>query len=334
MRVTVLVPGSGFPSTVIGPVEVFSNTGLIWNALVGDQTETPFQVETASEDGKPVRYDGGVTIVVDKSVADVDDTDLVFVSTIGLDTDRVVAESPGMLDLVRRHAGRGTVVAGVCSGVAMLAEAGVLNGRPATTHWALAERFRRKYPNVNWQPQQFITESDNIYCGGGVYAALDLCLHLVERMAGYEAARQCGRAMLIDTPRTWQASFSAPAIKKPHADPQICRAEAILHERFREPLTVEDLARELGMSSRNFARRFKRATGESPLAYLHQLRIDCAKHLLETDFISVQEVCFKVGYEDVPHFRNLFKRHTGLGPSDYKSRFGSRCDVSHAVLNA
>jgi transcriptional regulator GlxA family with amidase domain len=88
------------------------------------------------------------------------------------------------------------------------------------------------------------------------------------------------------------------------------------------------------MSPRNFSRRFKLATGESPLNYLHKLRIDCAKHLLETDFTSVQEVCFEVGYGDVPHFRMLFKRHTGLSPAEYRARFGGRCDARSAVLNA
>jgi len=321
MRVTILVPGCGFPSTVVGPVEVFSNTGLIWNALMGEHSDTPFVVETASNDGSPVVYEGGVTITPDKSVSQVTETDLVFATTIGLDVDRVLAANPAMPELIKREAERGTMIAGVCSGVSMLAEAGVLDGRPATTHWALVDRFRQRYPNVEWQPDRFITESENIFCGGGVYAALDLCLHLVERMAGYDAARQCGRALLIDSPRTWQASFAVPKLKQPHHDRRIRHAQERIHQNFSEPFSVEQLAQDSGMSTRNFTRRFKLATGDSPLEYLHKLRIDCAKHLLESDFKSVQEVCFEVGYEDQPHFRKLFKRHTGLSPTEYKSRF-------------
>ena len=324
MRITVLVPGCGFPSTVVGPVEVFSNTGLIWNALMGDHARAPFQVETASNDGQPVIYEGGVTITPDKSVAQVKNTDLLFATTIGLDFDRVIAQNRAMLQLIRREARRGTMIAGVCSGVSMLAEAGVLEGRPATTHWALVDQFRQRYPGVDWRPDLFITESDNIFCGGGVYAALDLCLHLVERMAGYEAARQCGRALLIDSPRTWQAGFATPKLNRKHHDERIQQAQEQMHSSFSEPLSVEMLAEQAGMSTRNFTRRFKLATGESPLGYLHKLRIDCAKHLLETDFKTVQEVCFEVGYEDQPHFRRLFKRLTGLSPSEYKTRFGGR----------
>ncbi len=336
MRVTILVPGCGFSSTVVGPVEVFSNTGLIWNTLMGEHSDAPFVVEPASNDGAPVVYEAGVTITPDKSVSQVRDTDLVFATTIGLDFEKVMAANPGMLRLIRREAKRGTMIAGVCSGVAMLAEAGVLEGRPATTHWALVDRFRRRYPNIFWQPDQFITESDNIFCGGGVYAALDLCLHLVERMAGYEAARQCGRALLIDSPRTWQASFAVPKLNQPHRDDRIRRAQEQLHQTFSEPCNVENLAQDCGMSTRNFSRRFKQATGDSPLEYLHKLRIDCAKHLLESDFKSVQEVCFEVGYEDQPHFRKLFKRHTGLSPTEYKARFARNrmCSTKETVLNA
>jgi len=333
MHVTILVPGCGFPSTVVGPVEVFSNTGLIWNTLMGEHSEKAFVVETASNDGSPVVYEGGVTITPDKSVSQVQDTDLVFATTIGLDFDNVLAANQGMLRLIRREAKRGTMIAGVCSGVSMLAEAGVLAGRPATTHWALVDQFRLRYPDVDWQPDRFITESENIYCGGGVYAALDLCLHLVERMAGYEAARQCGRALLIDSPRTWQASFAVPKLKQPHRDDRIRQAQEQLHQTFAQPVTVEKLAGDNGMSTRNFTRRFKQATGDSPLEYLHKLRIDFAKHLLESDFKSVQEVCFEVGYEDQPHFRKLFKRHTGLSPTEYKTRFArSRvCSTKEAV---
>lgn len=324
MHITILVPGHGIASTVIGPLEVFSNTGLIWNALRGESAAPVFEVATASEDGAPVEYEGGVVIRPDCAVDDIRDTDLVYASTIGIEFDAVVARRPRMVGFLERQARRGKLVAGVCTGVALLAESGLLNGRPATTHWAIADRFRDRYPEVDWKPELFITESDNVFCGGGVYAALDLCLHLVERLAGYEAARQCGRALLIDAPRTWQAGFAAPNLARAHNDEAIRRVQDFLQERFREPVTVETMAGEADMSPRNFTRRFKQATGEPPLAYLHKLRVDCAKHLLETDFKSVQQVCYEVGYEDQPHFRNLFKRHTGLTPTEYKARFCAR----------
>ena len=248
---------------------------------------------------------------------------MIFIPTIGLDIDQVVAGNPAMIRFLQRQAKKGTLIAGVCSGVAMLAEAGLLAGRPATTHWALAEQYRERYPDTDWKPELFITESDNLICGGGVYASLDVCLYLVERLAGYEIAKQCGRALLIDAPRTWQASFSTPLLNQKHQDEKIKQAQDYLQEYFNAQFSIDELAQRVGMSTRNFTRRFKQATGETPLAYLHKLRINCAKQLLESDFRSVQEVCYEVGYEDVPFFRSIFKRYAGLSPQEYKQRFAS-----------
>ena len=279
MHITILVPGFGLPSPVIGAYEVFTNAGVLWNTLRGEQVAAPFRVVTASVDGKPVSYDGGVVIRPDLLVS---------------------------------------CVEALRSGASLL-----LDGRQATTHWALADEYRQRYPDVDWKPELFITRSDNIFCGGGVYAALDLCLHLVEHLAGYEVARQTGRALLIDSPRTWQSVFSVPALNQRHSDDKILRAQDYLHEYFNAEFTIDELAQRIGMSTRNFTRRFKEATGETPVSYLHQLRINCAKHLLETDYKSVQEVCHEVGYEDIPFFRNIFKRYTGLSPREYRQRYAA-----------
>ncbi len=322
MHITILIPGFGLPSPVIGPYEVFSSAGVLWNTLRNEALGAPFEIVTASEDGKAVRFDGGVTIKPDRTVSQIRKTDVIFIPSIGLELEKVFAKNRKLMQFVKRQANRGTIVAGVCTGVAMLAELGLLDNRPATTHWALAEQYRQRYPLVDWKPELFITESDNRVCGGGVYASLDVCLYLVERLAGYEVAKQCGRALLIDGPRTWQASFSAPLLNQQHHDEKIQRAQDYLQEYFSAQFTMDELAQRMGMSTRNFTRRFKQATGEAPLTYLHKLRINCAKQMLETDFKTVQQVCYEVGYEDIPFFRNIFKRYTGLAPKEYKQRYG------------
>jgi len=324
MHVTILVPGFGYPSPVIGPYEVFTSAGVLWNTLQGERVAAPFKVITASVDGNAVQFAGGVSITPDKSIASIRNTDLVFIPSIGLDLERVLDHNQAMVGFLQRQARKGAVIAGVCTGVAMLAEAGLLAGRQATTHWALADQYRQRYPNVDWKPELFITHSDNIFCGGGVYASLDLCLYLVERLVGYEVAKQTGRALLIDSPRTWQASFSVPLLNQQHNDDKIKRAQEYLQEYFNAQFTMDEVAQRVGMSSRNFTRRFRHATGKTPLAYLHALRINCARQLLETEYKSVQEVCYAVGFEDMPFFRNIFKRYTGLSPTEYRRRYAAR----------
>jgi transcriptional regulator GlxA family with amidase domain len=324
MHVSILALGEGLSSTLIGPLEIFRNAGVVWNALLGEEGRPVFDVATVSQDGRPLRFDGGITVAADKSVAQVRKTDLIVIPAVGLDTERILRGSGPTLRWLQRQADKGTVIAGACSGVSLMAEAGLLEQREATTHWALAESFRARWPNVDWHPERFITESDNIFCGGGVYAALDLSLHLVERFAGYEVSRQCGRALLIDAPRTSQAGYGTTLVHRQHHDDKIQQAQDYMRDYYNAQFTMDELAQRTGMSPRNFLRRFKQATNDSPLSYLHKLRISQAKRLLETDFKSVQEICFEVGYEDVPFFRRVFKRYAGLSPKDYRQRFGAR----------
>jgi transcriptional regulator GlxA family with amidase domain len=325
MHVTILIPGFGYPSPAVGPYEVFSSAGTLWQRIMKEPDSPPFfDVITASADGRPVEYFGGITITPDKSISQIRKTDLIFVPSLGLDMDAAVDHNRNMIGFLQRQAKKGVTIAGVCTGVAMLAEAGILDGRQATTHWALKEQYQQRFPRVQWNTELFITEDGNIVCGGGVYASLDVCLYLVERFAGFNVAKQCGRSLLIDPPRTWQASFSVPLLNQQHEDEKIKKAQEYMHEYFNTHFTMDELARRTGMSTRNFTRRFKQAVGDTPLAYLHKLRINYAKQLLENRYKSVQEICYKVGYEDVPFFRSVFKRYAGLSPREYQQRFSAR----------
>ena len=147
-----------------------------------------------------------------------------------------------------------------------------------------------------------MTESDNVFCGGGLYASIDLSLYLVERYCGHEVAVQTAKSLLLETPRIWQSTYAAQPPRSAHDDEPIQRAQKWLVAHFREPVDLDELAAKVGMSPRNFARRFKAATGEAPLAYLHRLRIDAARHYLENAHRSVQEISQEIGYEDVAFF--------------------------------
>ena len=146
----------------------------------------------------------------------------------------------------------------------------------------------------------------------------------VEHFCGHEIAVQTAKALLLETPRIWQSTYAAQPPRSGHDDEPIQRAQKWIYAHYREPLDLDRLAAKVGMSPRNFARRFKVATGEAPLAYIHRLRIDAARHYLENAHRSVQEICQKIGYEDVAFFRQLFRRHTGTSPREYRARFGLR----------
>lgn len=321
--ITVLLLDQTFSSTAIGPMEVFRHAGSLWNILTGDRPTPRFRVTTASADGRAVHCDGGIQIKPNVALRDIRKTDLIFVPTTGLGIDDVVERNAAVVPWLKQRSRAGVAVASVCSGVGLVAAAGLLDGKRATTHWGLAERFREKYPRVKWMPELMVTEDRGFYCGGGVNASLDLSIYLVERFCGHEIAMQTAKALLIETPRAWQSGFAIVPLKTDHTDDSISSAQEWLHKNFQKTFPLEDPARRVGMSVRNFVRRFKQATGDSPLIYLQKLRIAAAKRMLESDHRTMQEISDAVGYQDVAFFRALFQRHTGVSPSTYRERFGT-----------
>ena len=321
-EITVLLLDQMFSSTAIGPMEVFRHAGSLWNILTGTHLDPSFHVTTASADGRPVKCDGDILIQPNIALKDVGRTDLIFVPTTGLSVDDVVERNASIVPWLKRRSTRGVAIASVCSGVGLVAAAGLLDGKRATTHWGLAERFREKYPLVKWMPELMVTEDRGFYCGGGVNASLDLSIYLVERFCGHEIAMQTAKALLIETPRAWQSGFAIVPLKTDHRDDTISSAQEWMHKNFDKTFPLEEPAKRVGMSLRNFVRRFKEATGDSPLIYIQKMRIAAAKRMLESNHRSMQEISEAVGYQDVAFFRSLFQRHTGVAPSTYRERFG------------
>ncbi len=324
--VTVILLDGGLPSTALAPLEIFACAGSFWGMLTGTPTEPPFRVRTATIDGRPTSNFVPVGLQPGVALGEVRRTDLIIVPTAGMDLAETRTRNAGVVDWLARRGENGkTAIAGVCTGATLLAAAGLLDGRRATTHWGVIDQARLLYPDVRWDSDPFVTEDGHVFCGGGLYSSVDLSLHLVERFCGHEVALQTAKALLLDLPRTSQTAYAAaPPPRSQHDDEPVQRAQKWLASHLREEVDLDELAADVGMSPRNFARRFRAATGETPLAYLHRLRIDSARHLLENKHRTVQEVSIAVGYEDVAFFRRLFQRHTGASPRDYRARFGPR----------
>jgi transcriptional regulator GlxA family with amidase domain len=320
--VTILYCSDGAVSSSIAPLEVFYAAGTTWNLCVSTAPEPRFAVTTVSADGRPVIGGAGVRVVPDKPLSEVKHTDLVLIPAGGTDVDVMIEKNAPAIPWLRELHAKGALIAGVCTGVAILAEAGLLDGRRATTHWAVADHYRQRYPKVDWQPQLCVTEDRGVFCGGGVYASIDLALYIVAKLCGRDVAIGCAKSLVIQMPRIYQTGFAVVPFGSGHADPLIRRAEDWLRDHFPDDVDLDRLAEILALAPRTFLRRFKAATGETPLAYLQRLRTDAAKQMLEDDRMTIQEVGLAVGYEDVAFFRDLFKRHVGLTPGAYRERYG------------
>jgi transcriptional regulator GlxA family with amidase domain len=321
LDVTVVLLDDGYASTAIGPIEVFHSAGVLWNWLHGEPQKPRFRVRVASIDGHSVSGLCGLGLVPSCAIGDVKHTDIVILPASGWDVQLRIARHTALLPWLRKWHAKGALVVGICSGAAFLAEAGLLDGREATTHWGVAEALRQRYPAVKWRADQFVTEDGGLLCSGGVYAAIDLSLYLVEKFCGHEVALQTAKSLLLGMPRTLQSGYAATPLSPPHTDDPIQRSEQYLRQHYGRAVSIDLLAAKVGMGPRNFIRRFKAATGRLPGAYLQLLRVQAAKDLLEHGATSIQRVCSRVGYEDVAHFRTIFKRHTGMTPAQYRERF-------------
>jgi transcriptional regulator GlxA family with amidase domain len=319
LDVCVVLLDDGYASTALIPVEVFHSAGALWRELRGETPEPRFRVTTASISGGPIRSAyAGLQIVPQHAIAEVTRADVVMVSATGGIADK---KNAALLPWLRMHHAQGAYVAGVCTGAAYLAEAGLLEGRRATTHWAMGATLEDRYPNVCWRSDLMVTEDSRLLCSGGVTAASDVSLYLVEKLCGHEVAVQTAKALLLSMPRVHQSGYAVLPLSPPHMDDRIRETEALIQSRFQQAMSTAEMAGRVNMSERTFLRRFKAATGKAPAAYLQAVRIEAAKAMLEREAASVQAISERVGYDDVSFFRGLFKRMTGMTPVEYRARF-------------
>ncbi len=323
IRVTVLLLEGGLPSTAVVTIDILGSVGVIPCLFNGEAAEPRFRVTTASLDGGTISAPFSLSLTAEKRLDEVGATDLVIIPAVGVDIDRAVEQNRRIVSWVREQYARGAEIAAVCTGVGLLAATGLLDGKPATSHWGVIDAYRKRFPEVQFKPENLITESEGLYCGGGVYSALDLSLYLVERYCGHEVALETARSLVIQPPRIWQSGYAIPEAPFNHGDDRIRDVEAWMQKQYAGDFRFDTLAARFSMSPRSLNRRFRESTGLTPLHYLHALRINAAKRHLETGTKSVNEICYAVGYEDVAFFRKLFIRHTSLTPSDYRKRFGA-----------
>lgn len=219
--------------------------------------------------------------------------------------------------LARQHAG-GARIAGTCVGTFLLAEAGLLDGKRATTSWWLVGEFARRYPTVHLEADQMVTRSGRVWCGGAALAQMDVVLAVVAELAGPSVAHLVARYLLIER-RPTQARYAlASHLAVRHEDVEA--AEVWIRRHLAVPFGIDALAKGVGVSPRTLARRIHLAVGVSPLRFVQRVRVEQAMHLLETTRLSVEEIAERIGYQNVSTLRRLMRRETGTSPRELRRR--------------
>ncbi len=309
---------------IVGPLEFLGKACLLGRGLGGNGAPA-VQLELVGLNARPVSYPNGVTLRPHATIRECLKPELVLISGLGLDVEeeveKALLDNRPYLPWIRRCYKRGATVASYCTGAFVLAETGLLDGKSATTHWHFSDEFRRRYPRVQLKPEQVIVDEGRIITAGAVTLYENLALHLVARYYGHEAAVLGSKIMLVDLDRRSQLPYTIFSGITNHGDDGVRKVQDLIERKYTKLLTIQQLAAHAGTSPRNFLRRFKSCTGETPSTYLQKVRIEAAKRLLERERLSVDEIRYRVGYEDPRSFRRLFKRLSGITPTAYRKKF-------------
>ncbi len=327
-NVTILGFDYAFATSIIGMADLLGSVGVTWNYIHGQPLERQFKVDIVSPTGKDIPCANNISIHAHKPMSAVKSSDLLIIPTIAGDIDQTLARNQAAVAWIKEIAETGCDIACNCTGAFLLAEAGLLDGRVATTHWGFTRKFEERFPQVKLKSQELITEDGPIFCSGGGTAWFDMSLFLIERYCGYEVAQASTKSYVFDVERNSYSSEMRIPGKRYHQDKPIAQLQDYLDKHFDKKWSIQRFCEQTNLSERTLKRRFKQATGDTPIAYLQSLRIEAAKRLLEGTRLPIEEITHKVGYEDVSSFIRLFKRNTGYSPGSYRARFARRINIT------
>lgn len=324
-HVSLLAIPDGAVSTLFGIFDVMSASPRMFSADGARDTGAPFRVEIAGEAAGPLELASGVPITVQRAVDAIETTDVVIVPSLVLGPEGWrKGRYPRLREWLLEVHERGAVVCSACSGLFLLAETGLFDGKDATVHFEYARAFAAAYPAVSVHAERTLVIAgarEELVTSGASTTWHDLVLYLTARFAGATVAQEVARMFALQ----WHQDGLTPYLvfdgKADHGDGEILGAQRWLSTHFSVASPVEEMVKRSKLAERTFKRRFASATGLTPIAYVQRLRVEDAKRRLERTDAAVDEIGWQVGYEDPAFFRRLFKRVTGLSPGAYRKRF-------------
>ncbi|MEN8107018.1 MAG: helix-turn-helix domain-containing protein [Pseudomonadota bacterium] len=313
-------------SALYGMLDVLLAAGNIWQTLVRTDTQPAlFRVRIVSPRRKAFSCGNGIPVRPDCAVADNPGGDIVILPELWLGPDEDMAgRYPELMDWIRAQYAAGAILYSACSGAVMLASTGLLDGCEATSHWGYQDLFQKHYPQVRFRPEPNLVFADpegRIVTAGGTTSWHDLAIHIISRHGSPGEALRIAKVYLLKWHGEGQLPYATLVRRQPHADSVVRACEVWLGEYFQQADAIRQVVGRANMPERTLKRRFKAATGTTLIDYLQNLRVEAAKRLLESGPLPVDEISVEVGYEDASFFRRLFKRRSGLTPSQYRRMF-------------
>jgi transcriptional regulator GlxA family with amidase domain len=324
-NVSILVPNSPcILSSVIGAYKILTTVNY---TLAGAGKKPMFKVQMVGLTHETSLYNGLFAVRPEALIGDVKKTDLIIIPAFQGDVGACLQQNMDYIPWIIEQHAQGAEVASLCTGAFLLASTGLLKGKKCSTHWMAADAFKQAFPDVKLQAEKIITDEGGIYSSGGAYSFLNLLIYLVEKFCGREMAVYCAKLMEIEIERKSQSPFAIFIGQKDHEDEPIKKAQLYMENNVSSKVSIDQLSEMVAISKRNFERRFKKATSNTPVEYLQRVKIEAAKKSLESGRENINEIMYAIGYSDSKAFRNLFKKITGLSPLNYRNKYNRELAV-------
>jgi transcriptional regulator GlxA family with amidase domain len=321
-HISIIVPlGQSSLVNIEGSLQVLSEI----NVLRAAKGEDPlFHIQLVGLVHQVPQRNGQFIIGTDVLIQDIKKTDLIIIPSLQGDQSHAAEINKEFIPWIIHHYQQGAEVASLCIGAFFLAATGLLNGKSCTTHWLLADEFKRTYPEAKLMPSKIITDEDGLYTSGGAFSYLNLLIYLIEKYAGRDMAIKIAKSFVIDIDKISQSPFIIFEGQKDHIDEEIKSAQEFIEKNYLEKITIDQLADKFAISRRNFERRFLKSTSNTVNEYVQRVKVEAAKRKLESNRKNVNEVMYEVGYTDTKSFRDVFKKITGLTPVEYRNKYNKQ----------
>ena len=323
-HVSILILHDALMSSIVDPHTVFNGV----NAFLEETGKVAFfKVEFVGL-SSAVKFNNDLfSVNTNALITEIKKTDLIIIPAIEGDLATALQKNKEFIPWIIQQHEKGAEVASLCSGAFVLASTGLLNGKECSSHWTSAQLFREMFPQVDLVEGRIVTEQDGLYSSGGSTSYLNLLLHLVEKYVGREIAILASKVYAIQIDRKTQSPFIMFNGQKEHEDESVRKAQEFIEKNVTGRILIDELSSKFGIDKRQFERRFKKATNNTPSEYIQRVKIEAAKKNLETSMMNVNEVMYGIGYSDPKYFRSIFKKLTGILPAEYRKKYNKTAAV-------
>lgn len=321
MKVGILAFPEAISSSVVGPYDILKRANTCFTQLFPRHEGDKFDVTLI---GYPMDSLSSHALLPIAEVMDADmKFDLIIIPAPSPEhLEKIMQNGQDMFGFIKNQWEKGAEVASICVGAFLVAAAGIIDHKRVTTHWIVADELRRFFPNVIVEDDRIILDEGGIYSCGGAFTFTTLIMYLVEKFCGHETAVLASKILLIDLYKDPQSSYHIFSLQRQHNDKEVKVVQEIIEKKYTVNHSLNELGEKVSLSRRTLIRRFKKATGNTPLEYLQRVRVEAAKKQLEISPEPIESIPAKVGYEDYGSFLNVFKKYAGVSPSSYRKSYG------------